>query len=304
MLRFIQLDVFTSTPFIGNPLAIVLVPAKSSLSQEQKQLIAREFNLSETVFLHELEENTTESTFTIDIFTTTEELPFAGHPTVGSGFYLLSRWPHLEQITLHTRAGDIPVVRAPGGGVRLNAPIDFKVHPRLSISSVKELQPRLCDSDYLNGMSGSEGCASVVKGMTFLLLALSSEEALAQLQPYPTRLEIPAAERTSLGEWGVGFAGIYAFYEVPSNDGLISIRTRMFDGPLEDPATGSAACTLAGWLASQKGPGLHEFKIIQGVEMGRRSDITVAVDVDDMQRIKSIALEGEAVEVMEGAVHV
>ena len=122
----------------------------------------------------------------------------------------------------------------------------FKVHAAQTIPSVKEAQPRLADSDYKNGSSGAEGCASVVKGMTFLLLALSSEDALARLQPYPRRLVIPNAE-TELGAWGVGFAGTYAFFEKPEADGVTTIRTRMFDGPLEDPATGSAACTLGGW---------------------------------------------------------
>ncbi|KAJ7054168.1 hypothetical protein C8F01DRAFT_1164169 [Mycena amicta] len=299
-LKFTKLDVFTSTPFYGNPLAIVHVPHGVSLSQDQKQLVAREFNLSETVFHHQ---ESSGDPVAIDIFTPTEELPFAGHPTVGSGFYLLSLEPQHDTVTLRTRAGDIPVVRASGGGVRLQAPIDFKVHPRLTIPSVKTLQPQLYDADYVNGVSGSEGCASVVKGMTFLFLALASEEALGRLQPYPSRLQIPDAQAT-LGAWGTGFAGIYAFYEYTSEDKVTKLRTRMFDGPLEDPATGSAACTLGGWLALQKGPGIHEFKLVQGVEMGRRSDIKVVVDVGDDQKIKSIALEGEAVEVMEGVVRI
>ncbi|KAF7313929.1 Phenazine biosynthesis PhzC/PhzF protein [Mycena chlorophos] len=301
-LKFHKLDVFTSTPFIGNPLAIVHVPSGSSLSQESKQLIAREFNLSETIFLHE-KNSSDDSHVVVDIFTTSEELPFAGHPTVGAGFFLLSRSPDLQTVTLRIRAGDIPVVRTEDGGVSLNAPVDFRVHPRLSIDSVKSAQPQLSDADYVNGVSGAEGCASVVKGMTFLLLAVTSEDALRRLQPYPKRLTIPNAEET-LGAWGVGFAGIYIFYEQSNAEGITTIRTRMFDGPLEDPATGSAACTLSGWLALQKGAGVHKFKIVQGVEMGRRSDISVAVTVGDDGEIKSIALQGKAVEVMEGTVRI
>nr|GAT60645.1 phenazine biosynthesis PhzC/PhzF protein [Mycena chlorophos] len=235
-LNFHKLDVFTSTPFIGNPLAIVHVPSGSSLSQESKQLIAREFNLSETIFLHE-KTSSDDSHVVVDIFTTSEELPFAGHPTVGAGFFLLSRYPDLQTVTLRVRAGDIPVVRTEDGG------------------------------------------------------------------PYPKRLTIPNAEET-LGAWGVGFAGIYIFYEQSNAEGITTIRTRMFDGPLEDPATGSAACTLSGWLALQKGAGVHKFKIVQGVEMGRRSDISVAVTMGDDGEIKSIALQGKAVEVMEGTVRI
>ncbi|KAJ7097608.1 hypothetical protein C8R44DRAFT_811781 [Mycena epipterygia] len=296
-LRFSKLDVFTSTPFVGNPLAIVHVPSTAKLSQAEKQLIAREFNLSETVFLHE-NDSVNSAPVIIDIFTTTEELPFAGHPTIGSGFYLLSRAPHLETVTLRTKAGDIPVVRG-DGSVRLQVPIDFKVHASLSIPSVKDLQPHLHDADYVNGAGGAEACASIVKGMTFLLVALASEDALARVQPYPTRLAIPDAQ-TVLGDWGRGFAGIYIFHEC--GDGVV--RTRMFDGVLEDPATGSAASTLGGWLAQRRGPGVHTIQIQQGIEMGRRSEIKVVVDVGDDSVIKNIALEGAAVQVMEGVVDI
>jgi PhzF family phenazine biosynthesis protein len=298
-LRFTKLDVFTSTPFVGNPLAIVHVPKTVELSRTEKQLIAREFNLSETVFHHVQDAVSVSATspVVIDIFTTTEELSFAGHPTVGSGFYLLSRSPQLQTITLRTKAGDIPVVRG-AGGVRLQVPIDFKVHDPLSIPSVKQLQPQLNDADYVNGLDGAEACASVVKGMTFLLVAIASEDALARLQPYPTRLIIPDMQ-TTLGAWGVGFAGVYLFHERP--DG--SVRVRMFDGTIEDPATGSAASTLGGWLALRRGPGIHTIELEQGIEMGRRSDIKVIVSVGEGE-IERIELEGAAVQVMEGTVDI
>lgn len=82
--RFTTLDVFTKTKFEGNPLAIVTIPAGSEPSQATKQQVAREFNLSETVFLHETEDAAS-TRRRIDIFVTDAELPFAGHPTIGSG---------------------------------------------------------------------------------------------------------------------------------------------------------------------------------------------------------------------------
>ncbi|KAJ7251132.1 hypothetical protein B0H12DRAFT_1119696 [Mycena haematopus] len=299
-LRFTKLDVFTSTPFVGNPLAIVHVPSAVELSQAEKQLIAREFNLSETVFHHLQDTVGSDSPVVIDIFTTSEELPFAGHPTVGSGFYLLSHTPELQTVTLRTKAGDIPVVRGTGNrpGVRLQVPIDFKVHSPLSIPSVKQSQPLLTDEDYVNGLSGAEACASIVKGMTFLLVALASDDALARVQPYTTRLVIPDAQ-AKLGAWGVGFAGIYLFHERP--DG--TVRTRMFDATLEDPATGSAASTLGGWLALRRGLGEHTIDIEQGIEMGRRSEIRVVVRVEEGE-IAKIELEGAAVQVMAGTVDI
>ncbi|KAJ7267242.1 hypothetical protein C8J57DRAFT_1181887 [Mycena rebaudengoi] len=298
-LKFTTLDVFTATPFLGNPLAIVHVPSTVSLTQTEKQLIAREFNLSETVFHHE-QPLSAGSPVVIDIFTPTSELPFAGHPTIGSGFYLLSLAPQLDALTLRTKAGDIPVVRdADAARVRLQVPIDFKVHPRLVLPAAKDTQRDLRAADYVNGAAGAEAVASIVKGMTFVLLALASEDALARMLPYSTEMVIPGAADV-LGAWHVGFTGVYAFVE--RADGIV--RTRMFAGPVEDPATGSAASTLGGWLALRKGAGKHTIEIVQGIEMGRRSDIKVVVDVGEDLVIKNIALEGAAVKVMEGVVNI
>ncbi|KAF7369199.1 Phenazine biosynthesis PhzC/PhzF protein [Mycena venus] len=294
-LRFTKLDVFTSTPFIGNPLAIVHVPSTAQLNQAEKQLIAREFNLSETVFHHEQDRADSTSPIFIDIFMTTQEIPFGGHPTVGTGFYLLSRAPQLETVTLRTKAGDIPVVRGTGKDnkqtVRLKVPIDFNVDPSLSIPSVKVLQPLLTNADYVNGASGAEACVSPVAGITFILPELISEDALARLQPYPSRLTIPNAP---------GFAAVYMFYE--RADGIV--RARMFDGTMEDPATGAAASTLGGWLALRHGCGVHTINIEQGIEMARRSEIRVVVNVGPDNFIQSIELEGAAVQVMEGTVDI
>lgn len=90
-LDFVTVDVFTSKPYEGNPLAIVRIPSGITLTQEQKQNIAREFNLSETTFLHENGENVPDDAWTVDIFMTARELPFAGHPTVGTACYALGR---------------------------------------------------------------------------------------------------------------------------------------------------------------------------------------------------------------------
>jgi len=289
-LNFTTLDVFTSTQFLGNPLAIVRIPhGFDTLSQSQKQAIAREFNLSETVFLHE---GDPDAPITIDIFMTDAELPFAGHPTVGSAWYLLSKYPSKENITLRTKAGDIPVVRGEGGKVQLQVPTNFKIHPSHAHPRVKVLQSHLEAADYINGADGPEPVASIVVGMTFMLLQLTSEDAIARLQATPERLSVP-----DIGEWG-SFVGLYAFYE--REDGVV--RTRMFDGALEDPATGSAASTLAGWLAKKRGQGRHKISILQGVEMGRTSEIEVVVDVGKDGDILKIQLRGAAVEVMEGSI--
>ena len=83
-LDYAIVDVFTTERYAGNPLAIVRVPASCTLTQAQKQNIAREFNLSETTFWHEPKEGDEASTWTVDIFMVNAELPFAGHPTIGT----------------------------------------------------------------------------------------------------------------------------------------------------------------------------------------------------------------------------
>jgi PhzF family phenazine biosynthesis protein len=90
-LDFVTVDVFTSKPYEGNPLAIIRIPHGHTVTQEQKQTIAREFNLSESTFLHEHGEGTQGDEWSVDIFMTSQELPFAGHPTVGTACYVLGR---------------------------------------------------------------------------------------------------------------------------------------------------------------------------------------------------------------------
>jgi PhzF family phenazine biosynthesis protein len=289
-LEYTTLDVFTSNRFAGNPLAIVRLPSTVSISQETKQLIAKEFNLSETVFLHEPASGSP-PTYIIDIFTADKELPFAGHPTVGSGCFLFSKNPDAEKVVLRTKAGDILVLPEPKG-VRLQVPEDFRVHSPYGAAAVKRSQLQLKNEDYVNGSDGAEPVVSIVKGMTFMLLQLASEDALRRLQPFPEKLAIPDEH---LGDWK-GFKSLYCF--VQQGDG--SLRTRMFNGSLEDPATGSAASTLGGYLAMKKGAGEWKFKIVQGVEMGRRSDLTVVVKVGEGGELEKIELAGEAVQVQEG----
>jgi PhzF family phenazine biosynthesis protein len=90
-LEFVTVDVFTSKPYEGNPLAIIRIPHGVNVSQEQKQAIAREFNLSESTFLHENGPDVQGDAWAVDIFLTTAEIPFAGHPTIGTACYALSR---------------------------------------------------------------------------------------------------------------------------------------------------------------------------------------------------------------------
>jgi PhzF family phenazine biosynthesis protein len=129
--------------------------------------------------------------------------------------------------------------------------------------------------------------------MTFYLLQISSEEALSKLIPLPERFPVPDEH---LGDWQ-GYSAVYAFVE--KEDG--SLKTRMFDASIEDPATGSAASTLAGYLGEKRGAGTWKFQITQGVEMGRTSDISVVVTVGKNGKFERIELAGSATLAMEGA---
>lgn len=308
-LHYSTLDVFTTTPFQGNPLAVVHLPSPESVSQQQRLLIAREFKFSETVFVHDQEESShSDVVFVISIFTPSQELPFAGHPTVGAGCYLLSKIGK-DKLTLRTKVGDV-LVSGEDTGVRLEVPVDFKVHAPYLNDILKAKQPDLEDKDYVNGAEGAEPVVrsipleyrlltvilqvSIVKGMSFIMLELSSSEALGKLQPYSQWFSLPDEH---LGDWkgAGGPAKLYAFVRMA--DG--SIRTRMFKGNYEDPATGSAACALAGWLGQQNGDGNWSVKLVQGVEIGRQSEITVFATISDGQMV-SIELAGNAVQVMEG----
>jgi PhzF family phenazine biosynthesis protein len=308
-LRYVVLDVFTDTPYLGNPLAIVHIPPLTKITQEQKQLIAREFNLSETVFIHEdtLPKDgfslgsLAKSPVVIDIFITDDEIPFAGHPTVGAGNYLLNtllptKFPTatFTEIYLQTKAGIIPVkaISSPTPVVRLRAPSAFKIHKPSAHPQLKPLQTQLTETDYVDGSAAPVPVVSIVKGMTFFLLGLSSEDALARLEP-TLRLSLPAEH---LGEWAGPVIGLYAYVVCPND----VVRTRFFHGSVEDAATGSAASALCGYLCQQKGPGKRSVNVVQGVEMGRKSEITVVVDVDASGEVKDVFLEGGATQVMHG----
>ncbi|KAJ3795270.1 hypothetical protein GGU11DRAFT_242191 [Lentinula aff. detonsa] len=347
---FQTIDVFTHTRFLGNPLAIIILHhsdldsdsnrLSQSLTQQQKQLLAREFDLSETVFIHTTQGNYDDPNepFVIDIFTTTEELPFAGHPTIGAGWFLAQQWKTRTEFRLSTKAGEILVKKLPGKRsnedvkfVKLRVPIDFKTHPpyhspNLSTLKSKLHQSQLEPDDYVNGVDGAEPVASIVKGMSFVLIQLQNELGLTKFQPLhaitDAQLRIPDDH---LGDWK-GFSSLYVFVVLPqvtnyhssifdgvndliddTNDAnkTIRIRTRMFQsGGFEDPATGSAASTLCGWLAVQKGNGKWRFEVIQGVEIGRESRIGVFVDVDENSVVSKIELVGGAVKVLDGHIDI
>lgn len=305
-LQFSTVDVFTTTLTSrfseGNPLAIVKLPSSVSLSQEQKQLIAREFNYSETVFVHEppVEENC----WTLDIFTTDRELPFAGHPTIGSACSILGA---VSKSTGHdnvrgsfiTKAGKIPITYdgKDDNTTHAEIPHNFHVHKSTCLESeLVRLQPNVINPPAVSPI------VSIVRGMTFVLVKLDSLESLRSVDLTP--LEVA----TNLDKDWESFVGQYFYFRdgLESDTNTILLRTRMISPGLEDPATGSAACTLACHLAIEEGsPGKSfSFKITQGVEMGRKCEISVRVQLDSKGAIDKVYLSGKSASVMNGTIPV
>jgi PhzF family phenazine biosynthesis protein len=306
-LEFVTLDVFTDTPYQGNPLAIVLVPHGHEISDIKLQTIAREFNLSETVFLYlngdgdqaqEASQTPKALEWRIRIFMTDCELPFAGHPTIGTAVYALTQLNKIEATTarLHCPAGTIEVdFDVASQTARISIPHNVHLHTsdRYSAEEIRRMQPGLTDDAQLKAFD----VFSPVAGMSFLNIELASLEALAAITPTPLK---PTLKLDS--GWDHGF-GATLFY-VKTGDGRV--RTRMISGTLEDPATGAASCGLGAMLAlKDKAAEATTLRITQGVEMGRSSSIGVTTTLsEDREDVQKIELFGTAVEVMKGSLKI
>jgi PhzF family phenazine biosynthesis protein len=305
-LPFVTLDVFTRTRFRGNPLAVVTIPAAGPKpSQAQKQAVAREFNLSETVFIHDVADHDIKHR-QIDIFITTAELPFAGHPTIGAAVSLLAQGVNFD--TLITKAGPIPIARVADAPDAARADIPHNVHlharrlrdirdlPRVDLSSVQEIAQAELDAPVF----------SIVKGMTFILVELPSLDLLQKVTLSPA---VFPSEQLLDQDWQHGFLSRYYFVrtaEPHDRDGarVVSLRTRMIESSFEDPATGSAACCLSSYLSLTEHTDPNQsfrYDVTQGVEMGKESNIAVDVDLQDA-KVNQVTLAGAAVQVMRGTI--
>ncbi|KAK4934519.1 hypothetical protein LTR10_024236 [Elasticomyces elasticus] len=283
----------------SNPLAIICVPSSITLSQSQKQRIAREFNLSESVFLHEqTTQDKNDHTVRIDIFTSYAEVPFAGHPTVGTANYLLRLLkddPLNNVAALQAKAGRFPITRAPEiDGAEIGLAHNVHIH-----NSPFADQPTIAKYPVV----------SIVQGMTFILADLPDLETLASQKSNPLGVENVYSAYTKLdeGPWRTGLVGTYFFVDLGFEGEVRQLRTRMF-ASREDPATGSAASALTSYLSLQQGkPGRYKYLLTQGVEMGQRSQISVEVGVKygaDGLEIDEILLSGSAVLIMQGTLEV
>ncbi|KAF2475384.1 phenazine biosynthesis-like protein [Lindgomyces ingoldianus] len=312
-LPFTTFDVFTSTRYLGNPLAIVCVPRalRSQLTESRKQAIATEFNLSEIVFLHEVPkgEDGEGEVADYDIFTARSRISFAGHPTVGTSIYIARHRNEYAGVKkLRTVAGLVEFVYSEEGGGTASVKVPHDVHIH------KARLPHPLPSPDMNPTSSTTvPLVSIVKGMAFNLVPLSTLEALGSVSEGLVPVaDVFACEYLDKGSgWDAGLTGTFYFVDLgcdPDSPDRQLLRTRSI-GSREDPGTGSASAALCSYLALQegveKGRGPFEFHLVQGVEMGRRCDIFVSVVRKAGGReIEEIRLKGAAVEVMEGVIEV
>ncbi|KAI0845521.1 Diaminopimelate epimerase-like protein [Daldinia vernicosa] len=310
-LQFVTLDVFTSQRLQGNPLAVVTVPAalKESLTQATKQNIAREFNLSETVFLHEAAESDTGSEERhIDIFTIGREIPFAGHPTIGTAVLVKYHLhPHVQ--ILITKAGPIGIVPQPANHIRAKIPHDVHLHSRTLADVVGAAAAGLSPDPQIREAELRAPVFSIVKGMTFVLVKLPSLELLSRVGA-GNRLDFDGLPKPLLdeGPWGDSFVSRYYYVDVGEEEGeeegVRAIRARMVELGFEDPATGSAAAALAAYLTLREEKTGRKFRVTQGVEIGRKSDISVETTTkggaEGEVGLVDLWLGGTAVVVMKG----
>ncbi|KAJ6015701.1 hypothetical protein N7540_010292 [Penicillium herquei] len=307
-LRFVTLDVFTSKPYTGNPLAVVFLPEDESqaLTQRQKHQITLEFNLSETIFVYPVKDASKRQ---IDIFTIECEIPFAGHPTIGAATWFLCHGPDAagnSVNTLITKSGEIPIsIQDPATKyVAARIAHNTRIHAsRYPLQELLRLHPTL--APFFPKSDVTFPLFSIVNGMAQTFIELPSLEALAAV-PLATGGELVSVEKHLDEGWRSGLICVYFFLR-DVEDSVMNqkvIRTRMMLGTLEDPATGSSASGLTAYLTLTEGQAgkEHRYHIVQGVEMGRRSDIGVNVTLGHDKKIEQVELTGTAVQVSEGTI--
>ncbi len=297
-LNFVTVDVFTTTQFAGNPLGVVL--NAEGLSSEQMQTIAAEFNLAETTFV--LPPKDPAHTAEVRIFTPRHEMPFAGHPNVGTAFALAregksyGRPVNGDSVIFEEKAGLVPISLLKDGatisGARLASPQLLSVMDEVPA----DLVARACSlspDDIL--MTNHRPCIASC-GAPFILAELGSRDALARASG---RAEVFAQE---VSKYPATSTLIYTQVD----EGDIHVRARMFAphrGIPEDPATGSANVALIGLLAKLRPEqDLHLSKTIaQGVEMGRPSMLLAEAEKKDGSVIATY-IGGRCMPVMSGTI--
>ncbi|MGA7806130.1 PhzF family phenazine biosynthesis protein [Bradyrhizobium sp.] len=293
--RYVTVDVFTDRAFGGNPLAVVL--DAGGLSTAQMQAIALEFNYSETTFVLPPRDSAHDAH--VRIFTVRSEIPFAGHPNVGTAYVLASRAAEPPpRLTFEEGAGLVPVEILTDGGKVVGAELTA---PRLlrRLTQIPVEQAAACISLEASDIRCNRHPPHIVSvGLPFLAVEVASREALRRAKP-----NAEAFART----FPVDDSDAVYFYtrEVPGTEQPCDLQARMFhpgsSGLTEDPATGSATVAAAALLAELDAgsDGEVKLRIGQGVDMGRPSLLLTRVRKENGKAV-SAHVGGGCVLMMEG----
>lgn len=290
-LDYSVVDVFTETALAGNPVAVVVDTI--GLATERMQAIAREFNLSETTFIQRRSPALEEAEgVRVRIFTTQEELPFAGHPTLGTASALKTLAPEVVRdhtVTLALNVGPIPVrFEDQAGATRVygemtqrdpefGAALDRDTVARLTGLSTDDLDP-------------SASPQVVSTGTAFAIVALRSADALA-------RLRVKQEEATA---WLRSLGARWFFVLGPTGSGSPDFRARMQFNGGEDPATGSAAgCAISFLVARGAVASGQRVHLRQGVEIARPSDLFLSAKMKS-GKVAEVRVAGSTVLVAKG----
>ena len=293
-------DIFTDKPFGGNQLAVF--PDASGLNDEQMFALAKEFNFSETTFVFPPENGGTRK---VRIWTPGGEVPFAGHPTVGTAHVLaeIGEIPldgETTSIVLEEGVGPVPVsIRASGGK---------PVFAQLSVAKLPEVGPPVPTRETLASIlsleakdlvGGHFAPQSVSCGLPFLFVPVKDRDAVKR-----SRIRVEQWERTLGNAWA---SMVFVFSRDPEREGS-DIRARMYAPGIsvpEDPATGSACAALGGYLGARdpRQNGTLRWVVEQGFEMGRPSIIEVETDKKG-GAITAVRVGGASVMMGEGTIRV
>ena len=300
-LDYFVVDVFTAEPLGGNPLAVVMNTC--GLATERMQAIAREFNLSETTFVERRPAAIEQAEgVCVRIFTPREELPFAGHPTLGTAAVLKAHAPETVQgdtVTLALEVGPVPVrfemdaegsKGAPGSvglfgemtqrNPEFGAELDAQMVARLAGLNADDLDP-------------TWPAQVVSTGTAFAVIVLRSLAALERLKVNHEEATVWLRERGA--RWFYVMAPV-----LNQNQNEPKYRARMQFYGSEDPATGSAAgCAIAYLVARGAVPSEARVHVRQGVEMGRPSDLFLSARKDSA-RVSDVRVAGSTVLVAKG----
>ena len=297
--RYITVDVFTDRPFGGNPLAVVLDP--KGLTTAQMQSIATEFNYSETTFVLPAREAGQDAE--VRIFTVRAEIPFAGHPNVGTAFVLATQAAvPPRQLKFLEKAGLVPVEILQERGIVIGAELTAP-QPLKRLSQLSAEQAAACLSLAASDIRSDRHAPQIISvGLPFLAVELASRDALRRAKPNAEAF----AQTFPLD----GSDAIYLYTrDVAANERPCDLQARMFhpgsSGLSEDPATGSATVAAAALLADIDPAREGELRLTigQGFEMGRPSLLLTRV-IKQAGKIASAHVGGRCVEMMQGTLWV